>query len=84
MLGLRTVQRILVAAAAQSLCRDQSSTAVALWDHSLAVALTTELLARQGGFREVETAFLAGLLHDVGQMVLLHATRRGSWQWQRR
>ena len=76
-LGLRTVQRILVAATAQSLCRDQSSTAMALWDHSLAVALTTELLARQGDFREVETAFLAGLLHDVGQMVLLHGDAPG-------
>jgi len=48
-----------------------------LWDHSLAVALTTELLARQGGFREVETAFLAGLLHDIGQMVLLHGDGAG-------
>jgi putative nucleotidyltransferase with HDIG domain len=76
-LGLRTVQRILVASTAQSLCRDQSAIAVALWDHSLAVALTTELLARQGGFRETETAFLAGLLHDIGQMVLLHGDGSG-------
>jgi len=76
-LGLRTVQRILVASTAQSLCRDQSPIAVALWDHSLAVALTTELLARQGRFQEVETAFLAGLLHDIGQMVLLHGDGQG-------
>lgn len=76
-LGLRTVQRILVASTAQSLCRDQSPVAVALWNHSLAVALTTELLARQAGSREVETAFLAGLLHDVGQMVLLHGDGPG-------
>ena len=76
-LGLRTVQRILVASTAQSLCRDQSPVAVALWEHSLAVALTTELLARQNGFRELETVFLAGLLHDVGEMVLLHGDGPG-------
>lgn len=76
-LGLRTVQRILVASTAQSLCRDQSPIAVALWDHSLAVALTTELLARQGSFPDTETAFLAGLLHDVGEMVLLHGDGPG-------
>jgi putative nucleotidyltransferase with HDIG domain len=71
------VQRILVASTAQSLCRDQSPVATQLWEHSLAVALTVELLARQGGFRDMETAFLAGLLHDVGQMVLLHGDGPG-------
>ncbi|HXG19520.1 MAG TPA: HDOD domain-containing protein [Methylomirabilota bacterium] len=76
-LGLRMVQRILVASTAQSLCRDQSPAAVGLWDHSLAVALTAELLARRAGSREVETAFFAGLLHDIGQMVLLHGDRAG-------
>lgn len=76
-LGLRTVQRILVASTAQSLCRDRSPVATTLWEHSLAVALTAELLARQSGFRELETAFLAGLLHDVGQMVLLHGDGPG-------
>ena len=76
-LGLRTVQRILVASTAQSLCRDQSSVAMMLWDHSLAVALTAELLARQSGLRELETAFLAGLLHDVGEMILLHGDGPG-------
>ncbi|MBI3304566.1 MAG: HDOD domain-containing protein [Deltaproteobacteria bacterium] len=76
-LGLRTVQRILVAATAQSLCRDNSGSSNALWDHSLAVALTAELLAKQGGARETESAFLGGLLHDVGQMVLLHGDPSG-------
>jgi putative nucleotidyltransferase with HDIG domain len=71
-LGLRTVQRILVAATAQSLCRDHSAVSDALWNHSLAAALTAELLARQAGIRETESAFLGGLLHDIGQMVLLH------------
>jgi putative nucleotidyltransferase with HDIG domain len=76
-LGLRTVQRVLVASTAQSLCRDRSPVATTLWDHSLAAALTTELLARQAGSRELETAFLAGLLHDIGQMVLLHGDGPG-------
>ncbi len=76
-LGLRTVQRLLVASTAQSFCHDHSPVAVALWDHSLAVALTSEMLARQAGSREGETAFLAGLLHDIGQMVLLHGDKPG-------
>lgn len=71
-LGLRTVQRILVAATAQALCRNRSEISDALWSHSLAVALTAEILARQAGLRELESAFLGGLLHDIGQMVLLN------------
>ena len=76
-LGLRTVQRLLVASTAQSLCRDQSPISLTLWEHSLAVALTAEMLARQAGSRDVETAFLTGLLHDIGQMVLLHGDGPG-------
>src|SRR5262245_54010999 len=76
-LGLRTVQRLLVASTAQSLCRDQSPISLSLWEHSLAVALTAEMLARQAGSRDVETAFLTGLLHDIGQMVLLHGDGPG-------
>ena len=76
-LGLRTLQRLLVASTAQSLCRDQSPISLALWEHSLAVALTAEMLARQAGSRDVETAFLTGLLHDIGQMVLLYGDGPG-------
>lgn len=75
--GLRTVQRILVTSATQTLCGDYSPLAASLWDHSLAVALTAELFALQNGLRETETAFLTGLLHDVGQMVLLHGDGSG-------
>lgn len=76
-LGLRTVQRILVATTAQSLCRDQGGISDLLWNHSLAVALTTEILSRQGGIRDVEPAFLAGLLHDVGETILLNGDPAG-------
>ena len=43
----------------------------ALRDHSLATALATEGLARKARFRDPDLAFLAGLMHDIGQMVLL-------------
>jgi putative nucleotidyltransferase with HDIG domain len=82
-LGLRTVQRILVASTAQSLCQDHSEVSEALWTHSLAAALTAELLARQAGSRELESAFMAGLLHDVGEMVLLHGDPKGFKQLAR-
>lgn len=44
----------------------------ALFRHSLAVALCAKEIARQRR-ANVETAFLAGLLHDIGWPVVLHA-----------
>jgi putative nucleotidyltransferase with HDIG domain len=44
---------------------------VALWQHSVAVGLTAKGLCRAVGRAPVgETAFLAGLLHDIGKIAL--------------
>lgn len=41
-----------------------------LWRHSLAVAFVARALQSSGGPRAAEEAFVAGLLHDVGKLVL--------------
>ena len=41
-----------------------------LWKHSLSCAMTARLIAKRVRFRSPETAFVAGLLHDIGKMVL--------------
>ncbi|NPA25217.1 MAG: HDOD domain-containing protein [Deltaproteobacteria bacterium] len=43
-----------------------------LWRHSLATAILSRDLAREDGFADVEVAFVAGLLHDVGKFILGH------------
>ena len=45
---------------------------VEFWAHSLAVAFITRSLARKvlSDFDDIEASFLAGLMHDVGIMVL--------------
>lgn len=41
------------------------------WLHSIAVAIVTEVLFSKGAFKQLsEHAFLAGLLHDLGTIVL--------------
>jgi HD-like signal output (HDOD) protein len=43
-----------------------------LWQHSLGVALASRWLARKLGYRELESeCFIAGLLHDVGKLLLV-------------
>ncbi len=76
-LGLQTLRRVLLTAGTQMLCIGHSEASAVLWDHSLATALAAETLARRVGQQNPDQAFLTGLLHDVGQMVLLNADPRG-------
>lgn len=41
------------------------------WYHVLCVAITARELAKRLGYANVDEAYLAGLLHDVGQLALL-------------
>lgn len=41
------------------------------WHHVLCVAITARELAKRLGYANVDEAYLAGLLHDVGQLALL-------------
>lgn len=43
-----------------------------VWQHSIACAAAAKIIARKISFAQAEQAFLAGLLHDIGKMVLLN------------
>jgi putative nucleotidyltransferase with HDIG domain len=69
--GLRALRRILIAASARAAYRSDDQVAQSLWAHSLATALATEELAKaRGGAVAAGDAFIAGLLHDIGKLVL--------------
>jgi len=40
------------------------------WDHSIATAAAGKIIARRTGLVDPEEAFIASLLHDIGQLVL--------------
>lgn len=46
------------------------------WQHALATASGAEVLARELGLPEPEEAFVAGLLHDIGHLILAVALPR--------
>ena len=41
------------------------------WTHSLLVAALARSLAHAAGYRDTEEAYFAGLLHDIGQLLLV-------------
>lgn len=55
-----------------------------LWQHSVAAAFGSRWLAERAGFRaQASECFMAGLLHDIGKLLILKVLddvrRRGEW-----
>jgi putative nucleotidyltransferase with HDIG domain len=71
--GLRKTCDIMVAACAKRLYEGASASAEELWNHSLAVGVAAEELARMTRKVEVGCAFLPGLFHDVGRVAFFLA-----------
>lgn len=76
-LGLKTLRGTVLASATQSLMTRENKISEKLWNHSLAVALAARILARRADGPDPDDAFLAGLLHDIGQMVFAYGDPRG-------
>ena len=79
MLGLNAVKNIAIAASLAKLFRGGQLTpyfaARDLWDHSIASAAATKMLADKLGYGLTDEAFLAGLIHDIGFMVEMQYDR---------
>ncbi|HZO86729.1 MAG TPA: HDOD domain-containing protein [Chthonomonadaceae bacterium] len=74
LLGMRTVRNMAIAAATHNtLSKEVAGYELGrgdLWRHSLACALAAQMLAEVAHYPEKEEAFVAGLLHDIGKVVL--------------
>lgn len=75
-LGIEQVANLTLVVALQQLYRKTSDEFLSyqdkLWRHAFASAMGGKWLAERCGYRsEAETAFMAGLLHNIGQLALL-------------
>ncbi len=81
-LGLRVVKNIVVVAASRGILKvdlgDYKIDAPEMWDHCLAVAEIAASIARLRKQLKVpeDVAFTAGLLHDIGKVVLVQHFQR--------
>ncbi len=71
-LGFNTIRSIVLTASTEAMYRTKSNNFKEriLWEHSLAVGLAARTLSREVDFPAAEEAFAAGLLHDIGKVVL--------------
>ncbi|HRI90204.1 MAG: HDOD domain-containing protein [Candidatus Accumulibacter sp.] len=76
-LGTRLVRSIATCLSVQNLFDERAGTRSvdlsAFWTHSLLVAELSRSLAAASGYQRPDEAYLAGLLHDVGELILLSA-----------
>ena len=74
MLGFNSIRSLVVTSAARNLYNTQSSRTGLkerlLWEHSIGTAFACRILAQKFAPNLTEEAFLAGLMHDIGKLVL--------------
>lgn len=75
LLGLKMVKMIAVSAAMHQFLRECVELTPAaftrFWHHALLTALIGKAIAQATGYPRPDEAYLAGLLHDIGQLALL-------------
>lgn len=73
-LGFKRLKSILMASSATGMLSRNligyRQGAGELWQHSLAIAVSAEWLAQALGYRDPEEAYVSGLLHDIGKLLL--------------
>jgi len=79
-LGLRTTSKLVLGFALSEVFRSRNQALrlrmKMLWDHSVDIAATCFVLARERGKIDPEEALLAGLIHDIGAIAVLTSTTR--------
>lgn len=69
-LGFSTLRSLVVAASVKQVYKPYGLTEKMLWEHSFAAGLAARIIARNTRAANEEEAFLAGLFHDIGKIIM--------------
>lgn len=69
-LGLKVTRLIVLAAATRGIYKNFGPTEQNLWEHSLGVSIAAGIVASEVEVIKREEAVVAGLLHDIGKVVI--------------
>lgn len=76
-LGLRHVRELALTTSVIS-AFDADSGAIelnAFWEHSFGVGMVSKIIAKKVGYEDLEKAYIAGILHDLGEVFLSNYLR---------
>lgn len=69
-LGFSTLKSLVVAASVKQVYKPYGLTEKMLWEHSFGVGLAARMIANATRLVNEEEAFLGGLFHDIGKIIL--------------
>jgi putative nucleotidyltransferase with HDIG domain len=69
-LGFSTLRSLVVAASLKQVYKPYGLTEKMLWEHSFAAGLAARIIANQTRAANEEEAFLSGLFHDIGKIIM--------------
>jgi putative nucleotidyltransferase with HDIG domain len=69
-MGFNSIRSLVMASALRDFFKTTGLTEKLLWEHSIAGGSISKVIARSIRFSKSEEAFLAGLLHDIGKVIL--------------
>lgn len=76
-IGLKNLNAILISASARKIMDERYSSFKEIWNHSTRVAYYSRYIAMKTNYVKLaENVFLAGMLHDLGKIVLLSTNSR--------
>ncbi|MFH0924907.1 MAG: HDOD domain-containing protein [bacterium] len=74
-MGFNTIRSLVIATSTRSLYlkagKEAGTKEKLLWKHSVACAISSRITAERVKYPPIEEAFIGGLLHDIGKVVLL-------------
>jgi len=73
-LGLKTIRSLVLSLSTRSLYKKFGMTEQKMWDHSVGTATAARILAVGLGSEVGDIAFIGGLMHDLGKVVLNNET----------
>ncbi|MFZ4858806.1 MAG: HDOD domain-containing protein [Desulfuromonadaceae bacterium] len=69
-LGFGTLKSLIVAASVKQVYQPYGLTEKMLWEHSFGAGLAARIIAKETRFASEEEAFLGGLFHDIGKIIM--------------
>ncbi len=82
-IGFNTIKSIIISCAMHDFFKSFGLAEKFIWEHSLGNAIICRMIARKIRYLKAEEAFLAGLLHDVGKVVLyIKLPQKTMWIFQ--
>ncbi len=80
-IGMKETRSLLLAVTSEGLFKTKNKLLASyldtLWMHSLAVAYSNEIIAKQLFIAESDDFFMMGLLHDIGKLLIIHLLEEG-------